>query len=81
MMVGISGLETLSVLKDIDSNTPVVMVTKNEAESLMEEAIGLKIDDYLTKPVNPHKFLLPAKSFLKLRESVRKNLLKLLDGF
>ncbi|MCX6155909.1 MAG: bifunctional response regulator/alkaline phosphatase family protein [Candidatus Kapabacteria bacterium] len=65
MMVGISGLETLTVLKDIDSNTPVIMVTKNEAESLMEEAIGLKIDDYLTKPVNPAQILAACKKFLE----------------
>lgn len=41
-MMGMSGLETLSVLKDIDTSMPVVMVTKNEAESLMEQAIGRK---------------------------------------
>ena len=31
-MMGMSGLETLGFLKDIDPSTPVVMVTKNEAE-------------------------------------------------
>ena len=29
---------------------PVVMITKNEAENLMEEAIGSQIDDYLIIP-------------------------------
>lgn len=65
MMVGISGLETLSHLKEIDSSTPVVMVTKNEAESVMEDAIGRKIDDYLTKPVNPTQILLACKKFIE----------------
>jgi CheY-like chemotaxis protein len=64
MMVGMSGLETLSVLKDIDSSVPVVMVTKNEQETLMEEAIGRKIDDYLTKPVNPTQIVAACKKFL-----------------
>lgn len=64
-MVGISGLETLPHLKQLDPATPVVMVTKNEAESLMEEAIGGKIDDYLTKPVNPTQILLAVKKFLE----------------
>jgi DNA-binding response OmpR family regulator len=64
-MVGMSGLDTLSVLKDIDKSTPVVMVTKNEQESLMEEAIGRKIDDYLTKPVNPTQILAACKKFLE----------------
>ncbi|MFP4368520.1 MAG: response regulator [Candidatus Kapaibacterium sp.] len=64
-MVGISGLDTLPLLKDIDPYTPVVMVTKNEAESLMEDAIGRKIDDYLTKPVNPAQILMACKKFLE----------------
>ncbi len=64
-MVGITGLETLVVLKDIDKSVPVVMVTKNEQESLMEEAIGKKIDDYLTKPVNPTQILAACKKFLE----------------
>lgn len=65
MMIGISGLETLPRLKDADPFTPVVMVTKNEAESVMEDAIGNKIDDYLTKPVNPAQILLACKKFLE----------------
>jgi CheY-like chemotaxis protein len=64
-MIGISGLETLSMLKDIDHSVPVVMVTKNEAETVMEEAIGRKIDDYLTKPVNPAQILAACKKFLE----------------
>lgn len=39
-MPGISGLETLSKLKDIKSTVPIVMITKNEEEHIMEEAIG-----------------------------------------
>jgi CheY-like chemotaxis protein len=65
MMLGMSGLETLPILKELDSATPIVMVTKNEAESLMEEAIGSKIDDYLTKPVNPAQILAACKKFLE----------------
>ncbi len=64
-MIGMSGLETLSMLKDIDISVPVVMVTKNETESVMEEAIGRKIDDYLTKPVNPTQILAACKKFLE----------------
>lgn len=82
MMVGISGLETLAILKDIDPLTPVVMVTKSEAESLMEEAIGSKIDDYLTKPVNPAQILLACKKFLESeRISEEKFTQKYLQGF
>lgn len=68
MMAGMGGLETLAEIKQIRPNLPVVMVTKNEAESLMEDAIGSKISDYLTKPVNPSQILLTCKKFLEGRK-------------
>ena len=37
------------------------MITKSEEESIMEEAIGSKISDYLIKPVNPNQILLSIK--------------------
>ena len=55
-MPGLSGIETLSEIKKI-INTPVVMITKSEEESIMEDAIGGKITDYLIKPVNPNQIL------------------------
>lgn len=65
MMPGIGGLEVLARLKDINNNIPVVMVTKSEEETLMDEAIGGKIKDYLTKPVNPSQILLVCKKILE----------------
>ncbi len=65
MMAGKGGLQTLAEIKDISPSLPVVMITKNEAESLMEDAIGGKISDYLTKPVNPSQILLACKKFLE----------------
>lgn len=73
-MVGMSGLETLEHIKNIDSSIHVVMVTKNEAESLMEEAIGRKIDDYLTKPVNPAQILAACKKFLEGRSITQQKI-------
>jgi CheY-like chemotaxis protein len=64
-MAGKGGLETLAEIKEISPSLPVVMITKNEEESLMEEAIGGKISDYLTKPVNPSQILLACKKFLE----------------
>jgi CheY-like chemotaxis protein len=66
-MIGMSGLDTLPQIKELDPSTPVVMVTKNEAEAVMEEAIGKKIDDYLTKPVNPAQILAACKKYLESR--------------
>lgn len=65
MMPGMGGLKTLAIIKDIRPAVPVIMVTKNEEESLMEEAIGVKISDYLIKPVNPSQVLMACKKFLE----------------
>ncbi len=63
-MPGLSGLETLSALKEKNSTLPVVMITKSEEEYIMDDAIGNKIADYLIKPVNPHQILLSLKKNL-----------------
>ncbi len=65
MMAGMGGIETLSKIKEITPHVPVVMITKNEEESLMDEAIGSKITDYLTKPVNPSQVLLVCKKIFE----------------
>ena len=63
-MPGLTGLETLSSIKTINPDVPVVMITKSEEEYLMEDAIGFKIDDYLIKPVNPKQILLTLKKLI-----------------
>lgn len=63
-MPGMGGLEALSKIKEIRPNIPVVMVTKNEEEHIMEEAIGAHIADYLIKPVNPNQIVLSLKKIL-----------------
>lgn len=63
-MPGLTGLETLSEIKEQQATLPVVMITKSEEEYIMEEAIGAKIADYLIKPVNPHQILLSLKKNL-----------------
>lgn len=63
-MPGMTGLETLSQIKAIKPNLPVIMITKSEEEHIMEEAIGSKIADYLIKPLNPNQILLSIKKIL-----------------
>lgn len=69
-MPGLTGLETLSRIKEMNPQIPVVMVTKNEAENIMEEAIGSQISDYLIKPVNPNQVLLSLKKIIDTRRLV-----------
>ena len=70
MMPGLTGLETLQQIKEIQPATPVVMVTKSEEENIMDQAIGSKIADYLIKPVNPSQILLTLKKNIHQREIV-----------
>ncbi len=63
-MPGISGLETLQQIKQVQPNVPVIMITKSEEENIMNQAIGNKIADYLIKPVNPNQILMSLKKNL-----------------
>jgi len=63
-MPGMDGITTLTKIKEKKPSLPVVMITKSEEESIMEEAIGAKIADYLIKPVNPKQILLTIKRIL-----------------
>lgn len=63
-MPGISGLETLSQIKQTQPDVPVIMITKSEEENIMNQAIGNKIADYLIKPVNPNQILMSLKKNL-----------------
>lgn len=69
-MPGLSGLETLTKIKSMRPEVPVVMITKSEEEFLMEDAIGSQISDYLIKPVNPNQILLSIKKLLENKRLV-----------
>lgn len=69
-MPGMSGLEVLVKIKAKLPNLPIVMITKNEEEEIMEEAIGAKISDYLIKPLNPNQILLSVKKILENKKLV-----------
>lgn len=70
MMPGLTGLETLQRIKEIQPTVPIVMVTKSEEEDIMNQAVGQNIADYLIKPVNPNQILLTLKKFIHRREIV-----------
>ncbi|MCK9423369.1 MAG: PglZ domain-containing protein [Bacteroidales bacterium] len=69
-MPGLSGIGTLSKMKIDFPNLPVVMITKSEEETIMEDAIGSNIADYLIKPVNPNQILLCLKKNLENKKLV-----------
>lgn len=69
-MPGLSGIETLTEIKNMQPHLPVVMITKSEEETIMEDAIGSNIADYLIKPVKPNQILLSLKKNLENRKIV-----------
>lgn len=71
-MPGLSGIETLNKIRLLNSTIPVVMITKNEEEHIMETAIGSKIADYLIKPVNPNQILLSIKKNLDTKKLITR---------
>jgi CheY-like chemotaxis protein len=71
-MPGMTGLETLTQIKTLNPNVPVVMITKSEEENIMDEAVGSKIADYLIKPVNPKQILLSLKKNIDQKRLVTR---------
>ncbi|MFO7369572.1 MAG: bifunctional response regulator/alkaline phosphatase family protein [Bacteroidales bacterium] len=71
-MPGLSGIETLNKIRLLNLTIPVVMITKNEEEHIMETAIGSKIADYLIKPVNPNQILLSIKKNLDTKKLITR---------
>lgn len=71
-MPGLTGIETLERVKLSSPSLPVVMITKSEEESIMEEAIGSNIADYLIKPVKPNQILLCLKKTWIIKKLCRK---------
>lgn len=69
-MPGLSGIETLRLIKEVRTDIPVVMITNSEEEDLMETAIGSEITDYLIKPVKPTQILLAIKKIIDQRRLV-----------
>ena len=73
-MPGLNGLETLTEIKKLKNELPVIMITKNEEEHIMNEAIGRKIADYLIKPVNPNQILLALKKIFSKKNIISEKI-------
>ncbi|MBU0507804.1 response regulator [bacterium] len=71
-MPGMDGIETAVAIKEKRPDLPIIMITKSEEESLMDTALGAKITDYLTKPVNPTQILVALKKVLERTQIEQK---------
>ena len=73
-MPGKSGLTLIKDIKDRKPFVPIIMITKNEEENIMNEAIGSMISDYLIKPLNPNQLLISIKKVLQNIELVSEKI-------
>ena len=73
-MPGKDGLTVLEEIKEFIPELPVVMVTKSEEENIMDNALGKKIDAYITKPVNPSQILSVCKKILDSHQIISAQL-------
>ena len=69
-MPGLTGIETLDILKKDNTLVPVIMITQNSDEYTVDEALGLKVYDYLIKPLNPTQVLLSLTRIFKNNELI-----------
>ena len=76
MMMGLDGLSTIKIIKKKCPDIPIIMITKNEEEWLMDEAIGFHIANYLTKPVNPSQVFIACKNILENKKIITDKALK-----
>jgi DNA-binding response OmpR family regulator len=67
-MPGISGLETLAVIEDKGINVPVIMVTNNQEEYTLNEALSNKVVGFLLKPVHPNQVYVSVKKVLEQKQ-------------
>ena len=72
-MPGISGTESISLMNKNLSNIPIVMISQNTDDITINKALGLKIKDYLIKPLNPNQLLLSLKKIFNNKNLVNNS--------
>ncbi|MEY2904924.1 MAG: hypothetical protein RJA52_940 [Bacteroidota bacterium] len=72
-MPGLTGLQTLEQLKNIRRGLPTVMVTKNESDETINQAVGNEVSVFLLKPVNATQVYATITGLLKKKEIVEQN--------
>ncbi len=74
-MPGLSGLDVLLKVKEINPNTPVIIMTAYATVDTAVEAIKKGAYDYITKPFNPEEITLTLKKIIAHQKLVKENIL------
>jgi two-component system, NtrC family, response regulator AtoC len=71
-MPGLSGMEVLTKLKEVNDSLPVIMLTAFGDATLTIKTMQTGAFDYIEKPINPKELLETVKNGLKASESMQK---------
>lgn len=76
VMPGMDGISTLQLIRQVDPSVPVIMVTQSSDESLINEALASKIDDFLIKPLRPEQIVSTLKRVLEKEKLIQDRIPK-----
>jgi two-component system response regulator YesN len=67
-MPGISGLEALTIISEKGFNVPVIMITNNQEEYTLNQALSNSVVDFLLKPIHPNQVYASVKKVLEQKQ-------------
>ncbi len=73
MLPEMDGLEMLAKLKEIDPDTPVILLTSKSSEIARVLGLELGADDYVTKPLSIRELVARAKAIFRRIDTVRES--------
>ena len=76
IMPGMDGISTIENLRKANINIPIIMITKSEEDSLVEQAIISDVINFLVKPVSPIQVYIACKAVLESNSIITDNVIK-----
>ena len=76
---GMSGVEVLRTLRDRDVNTPVLVLTAQDAVDFKVQALRMGADDYVTKPFSLEELLARVEALGRRPKAIAAPVLKVAD--
>jgi DNA-binding response OmpR family regulator len=74
MLPGVDGFELAKTIREFDPWIPILMLTARTSEEDRMFGLGLKVDDYISKPFHLGEFLLKAKRAVERAHALRNQL-------
>lgn len=68
VMPGLSGIETLEIIRKDNKNILILMFTSLTDKKYLEKSFELGANDYINKPIEPIEFISRLKSAIKMKE-------------